>query len=570
MKKRTLFTLILSLLAIMFFMIVPVSVQAKSKKNPYSFDTSSKTLYSGWHNYLSDIKGAGEYTQITYRSEDETIAAVSEEGEITPLAPGKTLIIADITEKNSTYTCTMQVTVKAPYSKITASTSAMTINSDFTFELKRYGHNSPVTWTLSGEGLADIQAVSATDCLIHAKAAGDVMLTANCGDESFSYNIRIYDGEGELFFITPESEPANSLYPKMNTYNDKTKHYYLIRSHLEKLNNLKGGVLILGKGTYVITNTLCIPSNTSVILEDGATILKSEDTGTSYLAPTYSLFQTVSYTNASKEAVFSKYNGEKNIKIIGIGNATIDLNNIKCQGIIAAHCKNVTISGLSFKNMNTYHFIEIAAGNKVTVRNNYFYGSLESSTNRKEAINIDAPDEATKGFNQYWTSFDKTPDKDIYITDNFFYDMECGVGTHKYSEGSVHTNINILRNTFINCRNYAIRCMNWKKPVIKDNSFIYSEDSVSSIIAIIINGTENPLITENRFENVNIPVSFYHWKNSGYGSEYAPIYNKLGSSYATALKKNYLVNVENHYYEYYPIFDDFDDNNRETHEIIGY
>ena len=589
MNNKTLKRIVISVISIFLFtgmyLLMPDFVIYADEENPYSFDRSSLTLYVGWKSYLSDVKGIGETAEIVYRSDDEEIAFISDEGEIFPVSVGETTVYADVTEDDETYTCSMDIKVKDPYSKASASTTGMTLNSSFTFKLKRFGHEEPVFWELKGEPLAIIEGVTATDCTIRALSPGNIILTAECGDDSFSFNIKIYNYEGELFILTPDSEPYKGYYVKYNTYNKKTKGYYLLRSYLERLNTLKGGVLVLTKGTYTITNTLCIPSNTTIILEDGAVIKKTNDTGTSKLTPTASLFQTVSYTNAAKEGVCSKYNGEHDIDIVGEGRATIDMNGVDCQGIISCHCKRLTVSGITFKNMSAYHFIELDASKDVTISNNYFFGKTDSTSARKEAINLDTPDTLTGGFHQLWTSYDMTPDKNIYITDNVFCDLNCGVGTHKYTYGSMHENINILRNTFINCSSYAIRCMNWDTPVIKDNGFINTSsldfENTTAVTSktfvpeeqqttIVVNGTINPLITENRFENIKTPVSFYHWKNSGYGKDYDPIYNELDSSYATALTKNYLVNVTNHYYEFYPIFNDYDEDTLELYAIDAY
>ncbi|MBO4510370.1 MAG: right-handed parallel beta-helix repeat-containing protein, partial [Lachnospiraceae bacterium] len=254
-------------------------------------------------------------------------------------------------------------------------------------------------------------------------------------------------------------------------------------------------------------------------------------------------------------------------QILGEGAATIDLNNVACQGIAAAHCNRLTISGISFKNMNTYHFIELAGNANVNISGNYFYGYSASKTTRKEAINLDTPDAETHGFNQYWTSLDKTANKNVVISDNVFFNVECGIGTHKYSEGHPHKNISILKNTFIDSATYSIRCMNWENPTIRDNSFIYSAPSEIAEITVILNGVKDPIITGNRFENLETPISFYHWKNSGYGKDYAPIYNEVSELCMTLLKTNYLVNVTNPYFEYYRELDDYSEDNLELHPI---
>lgn len=532
-----------------------------------SFGDKSKTLYVGWESYYSEIFGVSEDAVITFRSKNEKVATVDSEGVITPVKKGKTRIYADIDENGKTSKCSIKITVAEPFSRITDHTDVMTLNSRYTFKLERTGHAEPVTWTLEGEGLAEIEAVSPTDCSIHTLKPGFVTLTAECRGEKASFRIKIYNGTGELFIISPDSDPYKGWYKTYNTYNKKTKGYYLLRSYLERLDSLKGGVLVLKCGKYTVTNTLCIPSDTTIILEDGATIVKTNDTGTQNLTATASLFQTVSYTNSAKDGVFKGYKGEHDIKILGEGTATIDLNNIACQGIAAAHCNKLTISGISFKNMNTYHFIELAGNANVDITGNYFYGYSESKTTRKEAINLDTPDAETHGFNQRWTSLDKTPNKNITISDNVFYNVECGIGTHKYTEDKPHKNIKILRNTFIDSATYSIRCMNWENPVITDNSFIYSQPIESAEITIILNGVKDPVITGNLFENLETPISFYHWKNTGYGKDYAPVYNEVSELCMNLLKSNYLVNVTNPYFEYYRVLDDYSDDNLELHQI---
>lgn len=48
----------------------------------------------------------------------------------------------------------------------------------------------------------------------------------------------------------------------------------MIRSYLEKLEELGGETIILEAGTYSITNTLYVLSNVSLILKDGVVIKK--------------------------------------------------------------------------------------------------------------------------------------------------------------------------------------------------------------------------------------------------------------------------------------------------------
>ena len=167
-----------------------------------SFGDKSKTLYVGWESYYSEIFGVSEDAVITFRSKNEKIATVDSEGVITPVKKGKTRIYADINENGKTSKCSIKITVAEPFSRITDYTDVMTLDSRYTFKLERTGHAEPVTWTLEGEGLAELEAVSPTDCSIHTLKPGFVTLTAECRGEKASFRIKIYNGIGELFIIS--------------------------------------------------------------------------------------------------------------------------------------------------------------------------------------------------------------------------------------------------------------------------------------------------------------------------------------------------------------------------------
>ena len=189
--KTGLFVMILCIMTVL--MCPGASVFAKSKKagNIYRFDKEKITLYTGWDSYLCDVVGTGEEYDIIYYSDDNEIAVISPEGEIFPVSEGSTTVFADVTEGDKTTTCSMKVTVKAPYSKLADSTDVMTLNDTFRFKLKRYGHEEPVTWTLQGEGYAEITAEGATDCIIKTLKPGKVTLTASCMGETFTTDIKI-------------------------------------------------------------------------------------------------------------------------------------------------------------------------------------------------------------------------------------------------------------------------------------------------------------------------------------------------------------------------------------------
>jgi hypothetical protein len=234
------------------------------------------------------------------------------------------------------------------------------------------------------------------------------------------------------YSISPGSKPYDKGMMKYGAYNSNTKHYYLLRSYLERLEKTGGGTLVLKKGTYTISNTLYVPSNVTIKLQDGVKIVKGTKTGTSEFKAAKSIFQFIRPSLAKKSGVYGKYNGEKNISIIGYGNATIDLKYVPDSlAIIAGHNQNIVIKNITFKNMRGGHFIEIDATKNATISNNKFLDAKHTDGN-KEAINIDTPDKLTQGWSQKWSKYDKTPNSNLKIENNYFYNLDRAIGTHKY------------------------------------------------------------------------------------------------------------------------------------------
>lgn len=355
----------------------------------------------------------------------------------------------------------------------------------------------------------------------------------------------IYVTSEKDFTITDRSETFQNRYTNYSTYNEYTKPYYVLRSYLEHLERLGGGTLTLEPGTYKITNALYVPSNVTIKLKDGVTILKTNKTGVDHMISSGSIFQFVAPTMANVEGAYGGYEGERNIKLIGEGTAIIDLNFIDdVLAIALGHNTDVVISGITFQNMKGGHFIELDASKNVTIENNHFRGHKISKTGIKEAINIDTPDKTTEGFNFIWTKHDCTPNKDIMIRNNVFDDVERAIGTHKYSGGKYHENIQIINNEISNTKSDAIRSINWKKPIIKGNKIKNVAGGEGSFRAILASGIINPVITENTFSNVARPIQIMPWKNSGPGSQYDITYNTVSVEDIITMLKNELFNVK--------------------------
>lgn len=369
----------------------------------------------------------------------------------------------------------------------------------------------------------------------------------------------IYDASIKDFVITPESNTFQNAFLNYNTYTSKTKQYYVVRSYLEQLEKIGGGTLTFEPGTYIITNSLYVPSNVTITLKDGVIIKKGDETGTDKMKFAVPLFILASPSKSKIEGVYGGYDGDSNINFIGEGKAIIDLNFVEdALGIVLGHNKSVSISGITFQNMYSGHFIELDASMNVTIQNNVFKDHKPSSSGIKEGINIDTPDATTRGFNHVWTNHDCTPNKDIFIKNNTFDNLERAIGTHKYSGGKYHENVNIIDNIIKNTSSDAIRIINWSNPIIKGNKISMVNGGGNGDRAVYVSGVINPVITKNTFEDVAKPIQISPWKNNGAGSQYDITYNDVSHDNILLMLDNTLIRVSEKFIRYnktYKVYD---------------
>ncbi|MBK3495023.1 right-handed parallel beta-helix repeat-containing protein [Viridibacillus sp. YIM B01967] len=348
----------------------------------------------------------------------------------------------------------------------------------------------------------------------------------------------------DFYTISPKTVPVDKVMMKYTTYNSNTKHYYVLRSYLEKLEKKGGGTLILKKGTYKISNTLYVPSNVTIKMKDGVTIVKGQKTGTSKFKASKSIFQFIKPSKANKSGVYGKYNGEKNISFIGEGKVTIDMKYEKDSiALIMGHNQNVKVENIQFKNMYSGHFIELDASKNVVIRKNTFTNSRASANKNKEAINIDTPDKTTAGWSQNWSKYDKTPNQKITIENNKFKNLDRAIGTHKYSGKMYHDKVIIRNNDIDKTRLDAIRVMNWSNAVIENNIIQNVANGNAVTRGILASGAVYPTFKSNTFITVGRTIQFMAWKNSGPGSQYDITYNKLNEANKKALLTNKAINT---------------------------
>ena len=384
-----------------------------------------------------------------------------------------------------------------------------------------------------------------------------VLLAALCA--AFTVNPRrTQAAKAKTYTITPNKIPAGIK--KSSAYNKNTKNWLQIQYYLKKLQK-GGGKLILKKGTYKISNTLYVPSNTTIELKEGA-VLKKINKAKGKIKPAKNMFVLVSYNKKDKKNASAKYNGPKNIKFIGHGKGSvIDLSYIEgAHGISASHNQNVTFENITFKGENGGHYIELAGAKNVTIRNNRFLAAksnTKSNFYNKEAINIDTTDKETGGFKLGWSKKDQTPNVNIFIYNNLFDGVKRAIGTHKYSQKKddkgkytihsknvYHQNIQIKNNTFQNIYDNAVFMVNWKDTVIDSNRFIKiglknKRDTNTARHAVAGGGVTGLTLVNNRFSQVASSVVYFRrTANNGGGGQYYPVLVYVTDSELEQMKSN--------------------------------
>lgn len=352
------------------------------------------------------------------------------------------------------------------------------------------------------------------------------------------------------YTVKTSTAPCNKVYKNAATYNKKTKHYYMLKSYLEKLEADGGGTLTLKKGTYNIPCTLNVPSNVTIKLKKGVILKKTTKTGTKKLKASNSMFELVapSIASSNKKTV-KKYKGSVNVTITGSAGAAINMSNAAgSTAIVCGHNKNTTISGINFKNMNGGAFIVVGSSNKVTVSDCSFQGSKTAASNaNRYAISLETADAKTKILPYKWSKADLTPNKNITIKNNKFTKLTSAIGSVKYTENVFHTNVKITDNSFSGLTGNAIRILNWTSPVIENNTFSNITNDANSIAAILASGVTTPSITGNSFDTVSITVKFAPAVNKGAGKTYPTIYNTINDTTTSLILSNTVSNLGVYY-----------------------
>lgn len=491
------------------------------------------------------------YKKCTFSSSNKKIATVSSKGVITAKKAGTVKITVKL---KSNKKVKKTVTVKINKNVLSTKCTELTFVKGCSNSLYVYNNGSRVTTSLVYSSSNNNVATVSKSGVVSAKNVGTAVISyypKNAKGLVKKIIINVVDprdNNGVLCFnINPNTLPINGNYLSY-VGDDSIRSYYLIRSYLELFEKMGGGYLYLDAGTYVIPWTLPIPSNTTIEFSPNAyvsKILKS-----SYKLGT--LFELCEPSKMNTKGAYNLHNGVHDVNIIGNG-ATIDMNCVSTfrqYGITMCHNKNVQISNLNFINLVDGHFFEIDATENVSVTNCTFKNQVTLDINSSsECINIDTPDKKTEGFVYPWTAYDCTPNENLTISNCTFSNVQRGIGSHQYSGGKYHNNINITSNYFENCRDTAVSMVNWTNVNFTYNYINGSGRDVNGnnlldekTRALIVSGCSKANISNNVFRNCYEAMRFYPKKNASHLDSYPATYNDFSlEEYEGFAKDNYYV-----------------------------
>ncbi|MBE5881004.1 MAG: hypothetical protein E7289_01645 [Lachnospiraceae bacterium] len=213
-------------------------------------------------------------------------------------------------------------------------------------------------------------------------------------------------------------------------------------------------------GSYTLSNTLSIYSNTTLDLTAGVTLTSvAESIHMLMIGPSEN-----EHAYNKSEAV-AGYGGYKNITING-GSFVAPASNTFTQ-MRLAHATNVTLNGVTIAGGTNDHMVEAAAIDGFYVSGCTFRDMAASTkVATREALQLDLAVADSIYPNIYQ---DGTMMKNVTIQNCTFKNVSRGIGSHSMLLGADNTNIKILNNTFQNVEQDCIVTLNYVNCEISGN-----------------------------------------------------------------------------------------------------
>ena len=263
--------------------------------------------------------------------------------------------------------------------------------------------------------------------------------TVNTLKTEVNQTIELFKSEVNTNFDDYKEENSNIFDVFKDTVNNELKKYecFIICTNTSQLEkalikvDTTPSIIYLVNGTYILTQSLYIPSNTKLVGLGKVTI---EGDGLNLY-----------FSNKAIQGALG-YNGTKNIHIENITfNGKGKTDGLTMIGF--AHAENIVIKNCVFKDLHMWHMIELNAVRHGTIVNCKFSNYGNVGANGTEAIQLDSM--LSESQFPWFGSYDDTPCKFITIENNIFEDIgQKAIGNHSFKTGVVVQDILIKNNLF--------------------------------------------------------------------------------------------------------------------------
>lgn len=275
--------------------------------------------------------------------------------------------------------------------------------------------------------------------------------------------------------------------------NDKVDDTTAIQRALNMAKTTNDKITVnIPKGTYYLSNTLGIYSNTDLVLDKDAVIVRSNDANTMLISK--SLTEGV-----------GGYEHAQNINVIGgtwDGNVT-SMDSTGGTNVIDImsfdNASNIVIKDTTIKECCGYHFIEFIGVKDSKISNVKFLDYIKPSTIKnwsKEEAASEVAEAVQLDFDDVGTICDN-----VTVENCTFTNCRAGVGSHHSKYKS--KNINILNNKFNNIERCSINLNIFDNVTIKGNSTENAERFIAS------EGSTNIIAKNNTANNIKENVVYF-------------------------------------------------------------
>ncbi|CAM3728980.1 right-handed parallel beta-helix repeat-containing protein [Mesobacillus zeae] len=341
------------------------------------------------------------------------------------------------------------------------------------------------------------------------------------------------DSKAELPGLLSAKDKVNRGWIDVREYGAKGDGVTLDADAIQNALNKKGTIYV-PDGVYLIDKTLIITSDTTLLMHPKA-VLKRQNNAV------YAVL-----TNGKSTDLFTGYNGNGNIKIIG---GTIELDGAAmpttCNGISFGHGKNIEIADVVIKNVYNGHHIEMNSSKNVRIHGSRFEGFTHNGTRAfSEAVQIDL----AKSYDVFplFGAYDKTPCENVTVENCYFNNVGRGVGTHVTDVGVFHDFIVVRNNVFDTTLDFAVNALIFRKAVISGNKMLAVTGGVKLDGAYECTITDNHIkqSTGNGIESSYSSQSIIKGNNiTGGATNGITIFN---NGYSIIVTNNYIYNNAGH------------------------